>query len=401
MEKYSLGDLVSLKSHPHIIAPNSKIGANALSAPPIMVVTEILKSKKYNPDSEYQELIPNQLLCTFFNSKNSSYEKFWFKHDEVTLLNDIDSEHKKNNFETDKDEQELHSNENLSSLKKKFKNKLVVLLSADAELRKKKITWSKNKEDDIYKIEAHLEFLPPVMTVIDVLENSNYLKERRDPKDGSLRKDSSKFLLKCKWFNNVKQTFSEEFIPYKIIQNVNFSNEILDKIRAGITNKTIFSINSTENEILSGKRKIKKIITFKDIIILNHSIRIRYKDIFSNKISTNSLEKLDITSLDKKIEELVEKKYPDYTLTTYTKRDSLIWDKDKFYKITYVDRNGRSTERYIINAELKEFDTEEEDKVKFIVADCLLRNGDLRHFRLSNISERLEMDNQFTKFLIK
>ncbi len=390
MGNYSIGDLVSLKNHPYNIAENSKIGANSFLTPPIMVVTEILKSKKFNPDSEIKESVPNQLLCTFFNSKNSSFEKFWFKYDEVFSLHNVEEEY----VEIENTEIS-YSNESISSLKKDYLYKLVVLLTADEELRKKKITWIKNKEDVNYKTEAYLEFLPPIMTVIDVVENSTFLKERRDPKDGSLKKDSSKFLLKCKWFNNIKQTFSEEFIPYSIIKKVTFSNEKLEAIKIGIANKTVFSINSTDREIKSRNEKIKKIVIFKDVIILNHSITLLYKDIFSNKISTESLEKIDIISLEKKIEELIENKYPDYTLTNYTKRDSLIWDKEKFYRIKYVDRNGRSTERYIINAEVQEFDTEEEEKVKFVIADCLLRNGDLRHFKLSNINERLEMNDLF------
>lgn len=398
MGEFSIGDLVSLKNHPYNIVQNSKIGATASLTPPIMVVTERLISNKYNADAEEKELISSQILCTFFNSKNSSVEKFWFKSDE---LSKIPNEKRQLNQENESEINYNSENKNLASMKRDFKNELVVLLTADEELGKKKMSWFKNKEEDNYKTEAFLEFLPPVMTVIDVVENLNYLKERRDPKDGSLKKVSCKYLLKCKWYNPIKQTFSEEFIPYKIIQKVSFSNDLLETIKDAIIDKTVFSIISNEKEIKINNNKLKKIISFKEVIILNHTVKVLYKDIFSNKLSTDNLENLNITSLKDNIEELGDKKYPDYTNSGYIKRDKLIWNKNKIYRIKYVDRNGRNTERYITNAELKTFDTEEADKVKFVVANCLLRHGEIRHFKLSNINERLDMKDEFNKLIKK
>lgn len=396
MGEFFIGDLVSLKNHPYNIVQNSKIGATALLTPPIMVVTECLISNKYNADAEEKELISTQILCTFFNSKNSSIEKFWFKTDE---LSKIYKEKKPLNLENESEIDSRSESKDLISMKRDFKNELVVLLTADEELGKKKVSWFKNKEEENYKTEAFLEFLPPVMTVIDVVENLNYLKERRDPKDGSLKKVSCKYLLKCKWYNPIKQTFSEEFIPYKIIQKVSFSNDLLATIKDAIIDKTVFSIISNEKEIKFNNNKLKKIICFKEVIILNHTVKVVYKDIFSNKLSTANLENLNIASLKSNIEELGDKIYPDYTNSGYIKRDKLNWNKNKIYRIKYVDRNGRNTERYITNAELKIFDTEEADKVKFIVANCLLRHGEIRHFKLSNINERLDMKDEFNKLI--
>ncbi|MGG1921748.1 hypothetical protein AB1278_08050 [Chryseobacterium sp. NRRL B-14798] len=394
MEKFSIGDLVSLKNHPYSIVYNSKIGANALLTPPIMVVTEILNSKKFDPDSEEIELLPGQLLCTYFNSRNSSFEKSWFKFDEIIKLQEKDNEQE----QKENNEVKHQTTVDILSLKKDFKNKLVILLTADRELSKKKISWSKNKEEENYKTDSYLEFLPPVMTVIGIVENSNYLKNRRDSKDGSLQKDCSKYLLKCKWFNHIKQTFSEELFPYKIIQKVNFPNEILEEIKKGISNKTVFTLESKEKEIkLDNNIKIKKIIIFKEVIILNHIVKILYKDIFSNRILTDNLESLDVKSLESKLDELVEEKYPDSTKALYKKRDELQWNENKFYKIRYTDRNGRHTERYITNSKLETFDTEDEANVKFIIANCLLRQGEIRHFKLKNINERLEMKDDFDK----
>ena len=51
MSNFQIGDLISLKNHPYSLNQKTKIGANALMTPPLMVVTEILKQNKFNPDS--------------------------------------------------------------------------------------------------------------------------------------------------------------------------------------------------------------------------------------------------------------------------------------------------------------------------------------------------------------
>jgi hypothetical protein len=63
------------------------------------------------------------------------------------------------------------------------------------------------------------------MIVLDVVENQNFNKDRINPKNGEIKRVSCKFLLKCKWFNPIKQTFSEEIMPYNILQLVDFDEK--------------------------------------------------------------------------------------------------------------------------------------------------------------------------------
>ena len=50
MSNFQIGDLISLKNHPYSLNQKTKIGANAFMTPPLMVVTEISKQNKFNPD---------------------------------------------------------------------------------------------------------------------------------------------------------------------------------------------------------------------------------------------------------------------------------------------------------------------------------------------------------------
>lgn len=395
MNKYQIGNLVSLKNHPYTLISDTKIGANALMTPPIMVVTEVLNQKKYNPDSEEKENLPSQILCTFYNSKNSSYEKHWFKSDEIIEIKKMDEELKEN------PKKEISADTPLS-LKTSFKNNLVVLLSADAELGKKKISWSKDKDDEKFRIESYLDFLPPVMTVLDIIENDKFLKDRRNSEDGELKKDSSKYLLKCKWFNPTKQTFSEELIPYKIVQVISVDSDKIEIIKSGIQEKNLFKIPKKIQMESSKKDSFTySLVEIKDIILLNHRVKILYRDLLSNKIESDYLEKLDITKSDLKFDNLIKEKYPDYSSRSYNNITNLQWDENAFYQINYSDKKGRFTTRIITNCERTTFETEDGGEEVFIIANCLLRNGHIRHFKLKNIGERLTLEKKFEELIRK
>lgn len=395
MNNFKIGDLISLKNHPYSFNPDTKIGANAILTPPIMVVTEILKQNKFNPDSEDKEELSGQVLGTFYNSKNGNYEKFWFNIDEVIPIENIQKE----NSEKEVVEKKINPT-NLSLLKKQFKGKQVILNSADAELGKKKISWSKEGDREKFRTESYLEFLPPLMTVLDVVENSKFLKDRRDSKDGTLKKDSCKFLLKCKWYNPSKQSFSEDFIPFNIIEEVVFNKEKIVIIQSGISEGILFKIPKITN--IEGQKKSQinnTLIEITDVVILNHKIRIVYNDYFSKKVKSNYLPEFDFESTKFKIKDLVKDKFPDYSSRVFNNIKNLSWEKDKFYEINYTDRKGRFTQRIITNCSTSTFENEDEIEETFIIANCLLRKGDVRHFRLKNISERLTFTDVFENLI--
>jgi hypothetical protein len=396
MDKLNIGDLVSLKSHPFNIFNESLIGAFVDNTPPIMVISEVLKSNSYDTESEEVDTetnkvkkLPNQYLCYFYSSKTSSFEKHWFKQNEIKK---IDSDIETNQEKVTKTEDKV-------SLLNKYKDNLVVLKSADLELSKKKTTWSRTKEEDINKTQAFLEFLPPVMTVLDVVENKNFNKDRVNPKNGEIKRESCKFLLKCKWFNPIKQTFSEEIIPYKILQLVEFNSNKIESIENGINTKNVFQLIEKDLNIsLENSRYSfnKYIIELKEVVIQNHLMKIFYKNLINNKIESKIIENLEIIDSEKEFKQFVDSEFPNYSNSEYNNPLKLEWQKDKFYKIDYLDKKGKFTTRIITNCKVEEFETEDDEKdVKFVIANCLLRDGKIRHFRLSNITARAELKDNF------
>ena len=396
MDKLNIGDLVSLKSHPFNIFNESLIGAFVDNTPPIMVISEVLKSNSYDTESEEVDIetkkakkLPNQYLCYFYSSKTSSFEKHWFKQNEI----------KKIDFDTENNQEKVTKTEDKVSLLNKYKDNLIVLKSADLELGKKKTTWSRTKEEDINKTQAFLEFLPPVMTVIDVVENQNFNKDRVNPKNGEIKRESCKFLLKCKWFNPIKQTFSEEIIPYKILQLVEFNSNKIESIENGINTKNVFQLIEKDLNIsLENSRYSfnKYIIELKEVVIQNHLMKIFYKNLINNKIESKIIENLEIIDSEKEFKQFVDSEFPNFSNSEYNNPLKLEWQKDKFYKIDYLDKKGKFTTRIITNCKVEEFETEDDEKdVKFVIANCLLRDGKIRHFRLSNITARAELKDDF------
>ena len=396
MDKLNIGDLVSLKSHPFNIFNESLIGAFVDNTPPIMVISEVLKSNSYDTESEEVDIetkkakkLPNQYLCYFYSSKTSTFEKHWFKENEI----------KKIDFDTENNQEKVTKTEDKVSLLNKYKDNLVVLKSADLELSKKKTTWSRTKEEDINKTQAFLEFLSPVMTVIEVVENQNFNKDRVNPKNGEIKRESCKFLLKCKWFNPIKQTFSEEIIPYKILQLVEFNSNKIEFIEKGINTKNVFQLIEKDLNIsLENSRYSfnKYIIELKEVVFQNHLMKIFYKNLINNKIESKIIENLEIIDSEKEFKQFVDSEFPNYSNSEYNNPLKLEWQKDKFYKIDYLDKKGKFTTRIITNCKVEEFETEDEEKdVKFVIANCLLRDGKIRHFRVSNITARSELKDDF------
>lgn len=141
------------------------------------------------------------------------------------------------------------------------------------------------------------------------------------------------------------------------------------------------------------------VVEIKDIILLNHRVKILYKDLLLNKTESCFLEEIDLVNSNLKFEDFIEEKYPDYSSRSYNNVNNLHWNINNFYKISYIDKKGRFTTRIITNCEKTEFETEDGEKEVFIIANCLLRNGHIRHFKLKNIGERLTLKKGFEQLI--
>lgn len=379
-----LGDIYSLKNHPYTAELNNiKIAGLATMTPPILVVSEILNTPKQH-DTETGLVKSGQVKCIFYSHKTHKFENLWFNMTDIKLI----EENKTVENRDDKINEEIVTKNVIlnkfakatiiEEVKKLFLNKQVLLKSCDLELGKLKSTFSQSEYKPSDKITAHLDFLPPVMTVIDVKVNDE--KVLFNPKSGNQKKIISFYLLKCKWYNSSTSSFSEDFIPVEAVQKVKIDD--IKTIEIAIKNKNIFRYDLTKNDKImvneSGKALTHVYIQPLELIFNHYKYQLKYYDIFRDQYSKMDLSNIILGEDNMTIQDLIIGKIPEYSkdLEDYSKVKDYIFKTDIFYRIIYRDLQGNTTKRIIY---VKEF-----IQNKVIIADCLLRKGEERHFRIDD-----------------
>lgn len=385
MTKIKLGELYSLKNHPfEIDVTDVKISALAQMTPPVLVVSEILNSQKeYDTESGKEKF--KQVKFIFYSHKTHKFENFWIDINHVKKIEKSNVEivlEKNEEIKTFKengvksDIVNYPKSTSLDELKDKFLNNQVILKSCDYELGKIKTTFVKTDNKSSQKLNSHLDFLPPVLTVIDVKLNDE--KIGYNAKSGNLKKIASNFLLKCKWFNPVNCCFSEDFIPIETIQIVEKNDSL--NIISELISKKIFFRNIFENHIKfeSGQVLDHSYIQPLELIFNHYYYKLKYFDFFKTKYSEINLSKLNINNVEEFIDlsDLVIDKIPEYKISIeeFISVREFTFERGEYYRITYKDLQERITKRVIL---VKEFIPE-----KIVIADCLLRDGEERHFRI-------------------
>lgn len=393
-----IGSLCSSLNHPYTFNnSNVKISGLAQMTPPVMVVTEILRPEgKFDQDSGIEK--KTQLKCIFYSHKTSKYESSWFVCDQLKLIISQDFKILEDGLIRSENENNLIENgikflrdTNLKKIKSEYLNKLVVLKSCDIELGKKKITFEEEYDKVRKKTNAHLDFVPPVMTVIDIKLNEE--KAKYDVKTGYQKKTVSNFLAKCKWFNYNSSTFSEDLLPIEILNIVTDNNSILSLINSAISeNKLIKISNPPTLKMSTGLELTSSLIRPVELIFNHYKYILRYEDLYRSKYSQIQIDGLEVENRRdlKNIEEFVVGKIPRYNQleSNFTVPKMFDFVIGTFYRITYRDAQEKITKRIIYITDFI--------KDQVIVADCLLRDGELRHFKTSKESllkiEELDQD---------
>lgn len=398
MTAFKIGSLCSLINHPYTLEnTNVKISALAQMTPPIMVIVEFL-TPDFNFDTESGDKKKKQVKCIFYSHKTNKHETFWFNIDQLKLISD-------NSFAAKLQSKELSENEknmleigieylktlSIKEIKDQFLLKQVVLKSCDLELGKKKTTFEEEDSKAKSKINAHLDFLPPVMTVIDVKVNDEKIKY--DSKNGNQKKIASNFLLKCRWFNPNSSTFSEDFLPIESLDLVELNSELLKEINDCINDKKL--IEFTYNcplELSSGIDIQNTFIQPIELIFNHYKYKLKYYDFLKSVYSEVDLFEVTIDDL-KDSEDFVIGKTPRYdaAASDFLTTNNFEFTISQFYRITYKDAQDRVTKRVIYITEFI--------KNKVVIADCLLRNGEERHFQVKkeNLLRIEELDQTFFK----
>ncbi|MFA9190803.1 hypothetical protein AAGV28_05405 [Flavobacterium sp. FZUC8N2.13] len=381
MSKIRLGDLYSLNNHPYELdLSDVKIAALANMTPPIFVVTEILNSSK-EFDSETGKEKFKQVKCIFYSHKSHKFESLWLDIKHVKPIKKQGEEDiilDKNDEINTASKTENAKPISIEDVKTTFLNNQVILKSCDYELGKLKTTFVKTDNKSSQKVNSHLDFLPPVLTVIDVKNNEE--KVGFNPKSGNLRKITSKILLKCKWYNPLSGGFSEDFIPLETVEMVKHATN-LEMIYDLILNKTFFR-NVFENhiELESGITLQHSYIQPIELIFNHYKYKLKYFDFFKTKYDEMDLSEINFDDDVVGINDLIIDKIPEYktNLQEFTTILDFAFKKNKYYRITYKDQQDRITRRVI---HVKEYLAK-----KVVIADCLLRDGEERHFRLKESS---------------
>ena len=387
MTSFKIGSLCSIENHPYTInTANIKISALAQMTPPIMVVTEILNpDDKFDSDSGDKK--NKQLKCIFYSHKTSKYENSWFDINQLKLIyqREIQPENEDNVIKTGI---KYLKNFSIQQIKDEFLIKQVLLKSCDLELGKKKTTFEQDDFKTRSKINAHLDFLPPVMTVIDVKLNEEKIKY--DAKDGTQKRIASNFLLKCKWFNPNSSIFSEDFLPIESVDIVKLDIANIEMINNCINENKLFEFSyDTPIKLESGLTLNHTFIKPIEITFNHYKYKLKYFDFFIGLYSEMDVENIIIKNI-KNHEDIILNKIPRYdkSQSDFISTDDFTFNINEFYRITYKDVQSRITKRVIHITDFV--------KGKVIIADCLLRKGEIRHFKTGKESvlkiEELDQD---------
>ncbi|MCF6181799.1 hypothetical protein [Lutibacter sp.] len=218
---YSVGNLVTLKTHPLLFG--FRIKGDGKFVPPIMMIKEVFieSKKKRIYDEETGRKISERIkyTCVYFDDNNSQfvestiYESFLENFDKLKIeriseVGDISDDSK-----TIGEEIKSYFD---SPLNYEF-NKVVRFITKKIEIYKKrslkKITEKKGKiEKDQIKstIQYVVNYTTPDFLICGFKKNED---KSLFYEDGSVKKQVSENLLKVKWFNPTNQKFSEQYLP--------------------------------------------------------------------------------------------------------------------------------------------------------------------------------------------
>lgn len=425
--------LYVLKTHPYNEdIQNIKISGNPDYTSPTL---NYFEEKKGKHDIETGEHLGDQLNCIFYDSKQGKFVKKLFNK---KIVNSLTFDISKNNLLSEiefekvyKDENKLLNHKEIEIfIKKNLFYKKVSLRSISIELKKKKINNSSNYGKLIET--NHLDFLPPVMQIIGYRFSDE--KKKFCEETGELKLE-----IKCKWFNHNSKSFSEEFLPYQtliLINEINSEVETITGIDDIINSNGVIQYPLDEKETFyleNTQTKIVFDIVTPENIIYNHY----YHEINGKGILFKNDKRLSNISQIKLLNDNAfwGETYPCYNNNKKINIYDCPFTENTYKLIKYKDQFDRITERIIRITEIllyvndksifnkvKDYEksifeindegitiikSENWEKIQtikkklfadenvtiMIKANCLLRKGKIRHFRLDGFLSIQEINS--------
>ena len=434
------GELVVSNTHPYCNGnAKFKISGYADYTSPVLNIIE-LKPGKF--DSITGEKLGNHLHVIYYDSKNGKFVKKWINDKLLSsdiLRIDIDPFFKEISLKDDAVEQmEIEFREN-------YLYKKVTLRSVEVELNKIKV--NRSIESGKLSETNHLEFLPPIMSVIG-------LRIEDKGKKYCVETGNLMFEMKCKWYNSATKSFSEEFFPAHVLYLVKDTAEIIENkdllsdMSDLIESNNLISIGLQKGFLLenSGNNEVeisKTLLEPQSIYFHHYYYRYQAFDFVLNKQITKTINQNFIVKSDSEIWGSI---YPSYVDNVRKVVNDCLFSDDEYFYLHYKDLYGNITKRIVKitsrTAYIKDFEAflktykirktenvsnlnylrfiiskngkvrlyfgEDGSKSKeinvknfynddnlevFVVANCLLRQGKIRNFRVKGILSISEINN--------
>jgi hypothetical protein len=379
----TIGAIVALNTHPFFEQHNKDsilISGDTDALSPLMVVVETLKEGKeiFDENSGMQLLQPGtyQCKCIWYSQESSQFEEAWISS---RLLKLIDAQ---------------LTITDLSSLPY---GTSVVFKTAPIEVSKMKVSLKQTGTNSIEKNKAVtglVSYTSPVMQVIGTAK-SDSKEPFIDPKTGKLKREISKKLIKCKYYNAVSDKFSEVQIPIEALTIVHtIHKQYLDLLEKYIL-KGCHLKTKSPNELFN-----QTIIKPTRIIYKLGNYYLEAKDYLENKTIEILIKESEeqFTLIDQEFEHLPRFEPNGNQLTIISINKDTLPDvpADNFWRIKYKDTSDNFTTRTIYNPEFFKMFTSDVDEdgepitIDYIRATCLLRNHADRYFRIDRI-QKLEV----------
>lgn len=379
---WHVGAVVALKSHPYSSENDADlilISGDPQFVPPLMIITETLKEGRSlydeNTGMKLSDKTHFQCKCLWFSPKTHQLEDSWISSRLLKVIKPIDN----HPFELENSGFKYGAS--------------VCLKTSRLELKKRKENIKLNGASQRgydKTITTHLSFVSPVMQIVGTTQ-SDSKEPLIDPKTGEKKREISRLLIKCKFYNPASDKLSEFLIPAEALELVPaIESEKINFLQTTIEDKAYLKVSFSDRETIIKPERInfRSGFYYLDAIdfLENKSIEI---PLFDNSISfQHSL--------------LYKKELPFFDPENNTLNISIIdhanvekLNTSNYWLITYRNPYGVITERTVCNQELMEGEEPNANgdlkQHYYLKAHCMLRNA-IRYFRLDRIQKIYVLD---------
>lgn len=373
-----IGTVVSLKSNSLLQSVNCNflsIGGNENFVTPLMVVVETVFKTTSEIDEETGEITSNlkganKYKCTYFSNRGMKLEENWFFANELQTYGGST--------------ESFHNSINSKDLKW---GDTVRFKTVDEEAKK---TKSFSNGDNQKRIKPLMTFTSPAMQIIG-FANSDSKEPLIDSYTGKKKREKTKKLVKCKFFNVEADKFSEQLIPIECLQKIDNSkmDELFAEISRIIEGEDYIIVKDNDSKYFGRPMTVNVYSGRYQLVFYNELIK-RNEFIWMDLIQ--SLQEVDITDGEY---------YPgihpstNNLVTVYEFLQGVEEIKGCHFKITYKNLKEQIVSRFITVKEIsKPFAAgDESEQYFYIKSHCHLRNAE-REFRSDRILSIRNIENK-------